>query len=203
MQKKNMYGLLKLICFAMIPFFAVSSLATWYLFKRIKQEKVSLEEAKVYHEETLKQLESFEEIKENLEGIKQTKELFEGTMMNPDKTLELVRELEEGAEYTGVELRTSIGEKPKIKKAGSKTADAGATEAGSKDEIWLKLEVSGNFFNILKFVRFAENANKIIGVSTLSLTKNRQMTPVDLLTEVEETEEDKLSKATILVSNSF
>lgn len=203
MQKKNVYGLLKVTCFGVIPFFTVASLGTWYLFKRIKQERVLLEEAKTYHEETLRQLDSFEKIQENLEDIKQTKELFEATLMSGGKTLELIKELEEGADYTGVELKTGVGEKPEKKKTAVKNLDTGKTDTGAKDEVWLKLEVSGNFFNILKFVRYIENSNKIIGVSTLSLVKNRQVTPVDLAAGQEETEEDKLSKAVILVGNNF
>ncbi len=203
MQKKNVFGLLKLICFGVIPFFAVASLGTWYLFKLIKQEKVSLEEAKNYHEETLKQLDSFEKIQENLEGIKQTKETFEGTMMNGSKTLELIKELEEGADYTGVDLKTGVGERPQKKKAGVKNLDSSKADVAAKDEVWLKLEVTGNFFNILKFVRYIENSKKIIGISTLNLVKNRQTTPADLLSVQEETDEDRLSKAIILISNSF
>ncbi len=202
MQKKNVYGLLRVFCLWVIPFVVVASFGTWYLFQRIKQEKIALEDKKTYNEETLKQLESFEKIKESLEEIKQTKELFEKTLMNSGLTLDLIKELEEGASYTGVELKTGVGEKPQVKKVGVKNLEP-KTEDKKNEEVWLRLEVSGNFFNILKFIRYVENSNRTIALATLNLSKAKQLTPADLIAGEAGMEAGEEMKAIILISNSL
>lgn len=188
----------------------IGTIGTWYLFRFVDKAEQSLEVAKNDYRTTLGQLESFEKIKVNSESTKSIKTETENMLVSADNTLVLIEELEKAAEISGVILTTNIGVRPGtskqiISKVGQfpqmvKEGDKKNTNPADQ-ELWLELTVEGNFPGILKFVRYLENAHKLIAVSSLNINQGGNMLAQEILENSEETLGNL--KAVILVTNVF
>lgn len=198
MENKNIITILKTFLIWIIPLFVFSGFGSWFLFQKIKQEKIKLEEAKIENEEIIKQLQSFEIVKEDFEEVKKEKEILEKTVANSGNTLDLIKELEGAAQMTGVTLKTSVGERPQLKKIVSKAQNANDNKQG---ELWLQLEVEGKYFNILKFVHYLENSNKIISISTVSFNQIDDVSPE--LVFGSKPEKLGILRVNLLITNAF
>lgn len=186
----------------------LGTLGTWFLFQKISANEESLEKAKSDYQTTLKQLETFDSIKSNFENTKAIKDEVDSMVVKPDSTLSLIEELERAADASSVSLQTSIGEKPGTTKSvtaklnpfqPSGTANSNTNTA--EQEVWLQLTVEGNFSNILTFIKYLENGQKLVSVSTINLDQSNTVSAAEALNNKDENM--GYLKAVILVTNAF
>lgn len=187
----------------------IGVVGTWYLFQFVGKEEQSLELARNDYLVSLRQLEAFDKIKLGFENTKSIKTETESMVVNADNTLSLIEELEKAAGVSGVTLKTAVGQKPgTAKKSASQLGQfpaAGSanknTNGSAEQEVWLELTVDGNYFSILKFIRYLENSRKLIAISSLNLDQATTMSATDVL----DNSEGVLGnlKAVILVTNVF
>lgn len=177
-------------------------LGSWFLFQKIAVEEAKLKIAKDNYNTTLEQLKSFEVVKSDFEKSKSLKSEMENMTVQTDNVLGLIEELEKAAQSSGVILKTSVGQRPNTssfpKTARSKTT---GTDSNSNQEVWLQLEADGNFTNILQFVRYVENARKLVSVASISVGQLENIEAGKFPTAGDESL-GKL-KAVILVTNVF
>ena len=187
----------------------IGILGSWYLFQILEKEELSLETAKNDYQVSLRQLESFDKIKQDFESTKNIKAEAENMLVNADNTLSLIEELERAANVSGVSLKTAVGQKPgttkiPISQLGQfpgKGASNKNTNEAPEPEVWLELTAEGNFEGILKFIRYLENSRKLIAVSSLNVNQATNISATDIL----ENSEGELGylRAVILVTNTF
>jgi hypothetical protein len=208
MQNKKIITILQGPLIWVFVVLVLGFVGTWYLFQFVDKEEQTLEAARNDYLISLRQLESFDKIKSNFESTKSIKTETENMVVKSDSTLSLIEELERAAEVSGVRLKTDVGEKPGTTKkivnklgqfpaAGSANGNTNATD----QEVWLELTAEGNYANILKFIRYLENARKLIAVSSVNINQASTMSAADALDNTEGTL--GYLKAVILVTNVF
>lgn len=210
MQNKKIITILEGSFIWVFAVIVIGTVGTWYLFRLVDKTEQSLEIAKGDYRTTLEQLDSFEKIKGNFESTKSIKAETENMLIGADNTLSLIEELEKAAEISGVILKTNIGVKPGtikqiVPKAGQfpqtvKEGDKKNVNAADQ-ELWLELTVEGNFSGILKFVRYLENARRLVAISSININQGNNLLASDVLENNEETLGNL--KAIILVTNVF
>jgi len=202
MQNKKIITIVKGALVWIFAVLVLGGLGSWFLLQEIKNEEAALLEAKNNYENTLEQSQSFDTVKKDFDNTKNLKEEVSGMLVKPDSVLGLIEELEKAAQLSQVTLKTSVGERPgrkNIFKPGQAGA-ATAANANSNQEIWLQLGVEGKFANILQFVRYLENAKKMVSVSSISINQSQFVA-----SDFSGSKDESLGqlKADILVSNVF
>ena len=203
MQNKNIISIFQTPFIYVFVFLVAGGFMSWFLYQQIRSEEAGLELAKNDYNNTLAQLESFDTVKSDFDASSSLKDQVSGMIVNPNDTLGLIEELENAAKLTGVTLTTSIGANPITKNspkaAPAKTADA---STNANQEVWLELDVEGSYVSTLQFIRYLENGNKLINVSTVSINQADSNTTLD---EIFSNPEGQLGnlKTKILVSNVF
>jgi len=210
MQNKKIITILQGSLAWVFVVLVIGAIGTWYLFRFVDKAEQSLEVARDDYQTTLGQLESFDEIKSNFESTKGIKNDAESMLVGADNTLSLIEELEKAAEISGVTLKTSVGVKPGttkqiVPKLGqfpqTGLENKNKNTNASDQEVWLELTVEGNFSGILKFVRYLENARKLVAVSSININQGSTMLAADVLENSEGTLGNL--KSVILVTNVF
>jgi hypothetical protein len=203
MQNKNIISIFQTPFIYVFVFLVAGGFMSWFLYQQIRSEEASLELAKNDYSNTLAQLESFDSVKSDFDASSSLKDQVSGMIVNPNDTLSLIEELENAAKLTGVTLTTSIGANP-ITKNNPKIAQAKTDGAGGKasQEVWLELDVEGNYASTLQFVRYLENGNKLINISTVAINQADVSITLDEMFSNPEGQLGDL-KTKILVSNVF
>ncbi|MFH1183122.1 MAG: hypothetical protein V1690_02575 [Candidatus Moraniibacteriota bacterium] len=208
MQNKKIITILEGAFVWVFLVFVSGFVGTWYLFQLVDKGEQTLDAARADYQTSLKQLDSFDMIKSNFESTKSIKDETESMVVKPESTLSLIEELEKAAGVSGVILKTDVGEKPGttkkiVTKLGQLPASGSANgnTNAAEQEVWLELTVEGDYANILKFIRYLENAPKLIAVSSVNINQASTMSAADAL----ENAEGILGylKAIILVTNVF
>ena len=172
----------------------------WFVFSKLDEEETKLDEVIQNYSDTEIQLKSFEEIKKDYDTYKGDREKLQNMVVSKNNTLNLIQELEEGAKVAGVQLKTSVGEKPLSKKnPGAKTTES--STPGKEEPLWLKAELIGNFDNVVKFIKYIENGSFLVSITNLTLSQSKKSTPENML----ENKDGSLGivNATLLITNEF
>jgi len=188
----------------MLALAVIGVLGSWFLFQKIAVEETDLKKAKDNYDVTLKQLQSFDSVKSDFEESMELKNEAENMMVKTDNILSLIEELEKAAQSSGVVLKTNVGEKPGTSKNFPKAAQAKAaanSNNNSEQEVWLQLEVNGSFANVLQFIRYLENAKKLISIASISINQSEKFGAEEFPVSGDELL-GKL-KTVILISNVF
>lgn len=196
MQNKKIIQILKGAIVWLVLFLAVGGLGSWILFWKAEQEEKKLSLAKEDYRLTLAKIQSYDKIKANFESSKAIRGEMEKTVLNSDNTLELIEELEKAAAQTGVSLRTSIGEKPGsrgiISKASQGNIGGNSSQKGGKNqpEVWLQLDVGGRYRNILQFIIYLENTQKLVSIGSIDIIQAQSLSVEEILQNTEGTTGD-------------
>jgi hypothetical protein len=204
MQNKKIISIFQTSFIYVFVFLVVGGFMSWFLYQQIRSEEAGLELAKNNYDDTLKQLDSFDSVKSDFEASSGLKDQVSGMIVNPGDTLGLIEELENAARVTGVTLTTNIGANPVTKnnpKVAQTKGDA-SSNTNASQEVWLELDVEGNYVNTLQFIRYLENAKKLINVSTISINQRETNATLDEFFSNPEAELGNL-KTKILISNVF
>ena len=109
--------------------------------------------------------------------------------------------MEKGTAAADVTLITSVGQEPGSKAMFPKGFGSSNNTNSANQDVWLQLDVEGNFSDILKFVYYLENSQKLIAVSSIDIDQVHTLNPSDALNNQEGSLGDL--KASILVTNVF
>lgn len=201
MQNKKIISIFQSAFAYVFTFLVIGGFGSWFLFQQAKSEEARLELTKNDYNNTLKQLESFDGVKSDFDDSVSLRDQMANLMITPDGTLGLIEELENAAKLSNVTLKTNIGDDPSSKNAPK----IGQTKLGnannSNKDVWLELLVEGSYSNTLQFIRYLENAKRLIAVSTVSIGQAGNLSPDEVLNSSEGTLGNLKSK--ILVSNVF
>jgi len=204
MQNKKIISIFQTPFVYVFVFLVAGGFMSWFLYQQIKSEEAGLELAKNNYRGTLKQLESFDSVKSDFDASSNLKDQISGMIVDPGDTLGLIEELENAAKAAGVTLTTNIGANPVTKnnpKVAQGKAGANANTNASR-EVWLELNVEGNYASTLQFIRYLENAKKLVSVSTVTIDQASSNATLD---EIFSNPEGQLGnlKTKILISNVF
>jgi len=204
MQNKKIIAIFQTAFIYVFVLLVVGGFMSWFLYQQVRNEEAGLELEKNDYNNTLKQLDSFDSVKSDFEASSSLKDQVSGMLVNSGDTLGLIEELESAAKMTGVSLTTNIGSNPATKnnpKIAQAKAGANANTNASQ-EVWLELNIEGNYSSSLQFIRYLENAKKLINVSTISINQADANVTLD---EIFSNPEGSLGnlKTQILISNVF
>ena len=175
---------------------------SWFLYQQILSEEARLEAAQNNYDNTLRQLDSFDSVKSDFDDSVNLKNQISGMLIEPDGTLGLIEELENAAELSGVTLVTNIGDNP-AKKSSPKIGQikSANTNNNANKDVWLELNIEGSYANTLQFIRYLENAKRLVTVSTISMNQAQNYSPDKILENADESLGSLKTK--ILISNVF
>jgi len=202
MQNKKIISIFQTPFLYVFVLLVVGGFMSWFLYQQVRSEEAGLELARNKYQSTLKQLETFDSVKADFEASSSLKDQVSGMIVNSGDTLGLIEELENAARLTGVTLTTNIGANP-ITKNNPKIAQAKAnSNTNANQEVWLELNVEGNHQNTLQFIRYLENAKKLVNVSTISINQADSNVTLDEIFSNPEGQLGNLNTK-ILISNAF
>lgn len=199
MQNKKILSIFQRSFIYIFIFSLVGGFGSWLLYQKARSEETSLEAARNDYNNTLNQLDSFDSVKKDFDESVSLRDQVSNLIVGPDGTLGLIEELEGAAKASNVVLKTSIGANPTLKNMPKITNNTNNKNANQ--EVWLDLEVDGTFPNTLQFIKYLENAKRLVATSTISIEQSGTMAPDEVLTSPEGSL-GKL-KTKILVSNVF
>lgn len=203
MQNKKIISIFQSAFIYIFLFCVIGGFGSWFLFQQAKSEETGLEVAKNDYNNTLKQLESFDSVKSDFDESLNLKNQISSLIVSPDGTLGLIEELEGAARTSNVSLKTNIGSDPATKN-NPKIGAKGNSNKNANQDVWLELEVEGSYGNTLQFIRYLENAKRLVAMSTISIGQSRGNNPEEILGGGEGDEGTAATLRTkILVSNVF
>ena len=181
----------------------IGAFLIWLLLGEIKSEELKLDETNLNYVTVKQQLNSFDKIKKNFEFVNKEKNELESLAVNKEETLDLIKEIEKAAELANVKVKTEVSQDNPFKKIpqNTKAREAAKKAAVSSNDIWLKLELEGNFKGILRFVKYLENGNRLINIQTISIRQSEILTPETVFGK-ENISLGNLN-VSVLVSNNF
>lgn len=200
MENKKIITILQSSFIYVFIFLVVGGLGSWLIFKKVKSDEAGLEVAKNNYNETLKQLESFDKVKKDFDESVGLRDQISNMVVRPEGTLGLIEELEGAASSSGITLSTSISDNP-VSRKNPKIGQSKNSNTNADQEIWLELNAEGKYSNILQFIKYLENAKRLIAISTISIEQSEKLAPEEVLNSAEGTLGNL--KAKILVSNVF
>ncbi len=209
MKNKKIQIVVKTVLPWVILLSVAGVVGTWFLFSKLDAEEKVLEETMQNYSDTMDQLKSFNEIKKTYDSYSGDKDKFQNMTVSKNSTLDLIKELEEAAKLTGVSLKTSVGSKPLAQKTVAVTNSLSSandnnnsdSSTGKVDEVWLKADIDGSFEKTVQFIKYVENADKIVAITSLSIGQLKTSTPEEML--VNKDGSLGIIHSSLLISNNF